>query len=153
MLAAEAAFESLDAPPTSAPIDLSHYEENLKASWVYKELYDVRNIRPSFHSSLGLYGGMLWSGVDLMLLGGRVPFTFKHGPPDHQTLKPKSQCTEIVYPPPDNLVSFDLLTNLSRSGTNHAEDQPVHLTLKDCNSPVEVNLKVYDGPESRFCPG
>lgn len=154
MLAAEATAEALlsDTPQTS-PIDLSVYEAKLKASWVYSELKEVRNIRPSFHSPLGMWGGILYSGIDTLFLKGRVPWTFPHVKPDHACLKPAAECKEIEYPKPDGKISFDLLTNLSRSGTNHEEDQPVHLTLADPAIPKELNWKTYAGPESRYCPG
>lgn len=87
-----------------------------------------------------------------MITRGYEPFTLKHGHPDYSTLKPASQCTPINYPKPDGKITFDLLENLARSGTNHNHDQPVHLTLKDVNVPVEKNYKIYDGPENRFCP-
>ena len=156
MLAAEATFEALvsDKEGTAAQsIDLKTYEEKLKASWVYAELKEVRNIRPSFHSPLGLWGGILYSGLDTLFLKGRVPWTFKHPAPDHTTLKPAAQCKEIEYPKPDGKLSFDLLTNLSRSGTNHEEDQPVHLTLLNPDVPKDVNWAIYAGPEGRYCPG
>jgi electron-transferring-flavoprotein dehydrogenase len=154
MLAAEAAFEALTAEnSSSSAISLDSYESSLKKSWVWDELWAVRNCRPSFHNPLGLYGGILWSGLEVMFLRGRHPFTFKHGAPDYARLKPASECKPIEYPKPDGVLSFDLLTNLSRSGTNHADDQPIHLTLKNKSVPVERNLAVFDGPEQRFCPG
>ena len=152
MLAAEAAFDKLVDPDRKGPIVLDDYERNLKASWVWKELHAIRNFRPSFEK-WGLYGGVLYSGIDTLILRGRAPFTFKHGTPDYATLKPASESKKIDYPKPDGKISFDLLENLTRSGTNHEHDQPAHLTLKDKNVPVERNLKVFDGPENRFCPG
>jgi len=107
---------------------------------------------PSFHNPLGLFGGLIWSGIDTFLLKGRVPFTLKHGKPDYATLKTKEECKKIDYPKADGVLSFELLENLARSGTNHADDQPIHLTLKDPKIPVERNLKIFDGPENRFCP-
>ena len=154
MLAAEATAEALlSSEPQKGPIDLSAYEAKLKASWVYSELKEVRNIRPSFHSPLGLWGGILYSGLDTLFLKGRVPWTFPHPKPDHECLKPAAECKEIEYPKPDGKISFDLLTNLSRSGTNHEEDQPVHLTLANADVPKELNYAKYAGPESRYCPG
>lgn len=155
MLAAESAFKALcdkEETTSETPILLDEYEPSLKNSWLWDDLYPVRNCRPSFHSPLGLYGGLLWSGIDLMLLRGKLPFTLKHGAPDHAALKPAKECKKIEYPKPDGVLSFDLLENLSRSGTNHDHDQPVHLTLKDKNIPVERNLAIFDGPENRFCP-
>ena len=154
MLAAEAAFKAITAEgTTNAPVLLDDYEKNLKDSWVWKELWEVRNCRPSFHSSLGLYGGLLISGIETLFTKGKLPYTLKHGPPDYAALKPAKECTKIEYPKPDGVLSFDLLENLARSGTNHTDNQPVHLTLKDKSIPVERNLKIFDGPENRFCPG
>eukprot|EP00160_Parvularia_atlantis_P013823 Unigene3089_Nuclearia_a/m.9487 Unigene3089_Nuclearia_a/g.9487 ORF Unigene3089_Nuclearia_a/g.9487 Unigene3089_Nuclearia_a/m.9487 type:complete len:596 (+) Unigene3089_Nuclearia_a:83-1870(+) len=152
MLAAEAAFARLtDDKALSGPVVLHEYEKSLKESWVWKELWAVRNFRPAFEK-FGLWGGSMWAGIDTLLLRGNAPFTFKHGHPDHAMLKPAAECKKIEYPKPDNKLTFDLLENLARSGTNHNHDQPVHLTLKDPNVPVERNLKIYDGPENRFCP-
>ncbi|XP_060531931.1 electron transfer flavoprotein-ubiquinone oxidoreductase, mitochondrial isoform X2 [Cylas formicarius] len=127
------------------------YEESFKNSWIWKELKAVRNIRPSFHTPLGLYGGLLYSGFSV-LIGGREPWTFKHGDPDYKRLKPAKDCKQIEYPKPDGKISFDLLTSVALTGTNHEGDQPAHLTLKDDSVPVNRNLKIFDGPEARFCP-
>jgi electron-transferring-flavoprotein dehydrogenase len=154
MLAAEATFEALQADAAAtAPVLITAYPENLEKSWVHAELKQVRNVRPSFHSFLGMWGGLMYSGLELLFLRGRTPWTFKHPGPDHAALRPASECKRIEYPKPDGKISFDLLTNLSRSGTNHEEDQPVHLTLRDGSVPKELNWKVYEGPESRYCPG
>ncbi|KAJ2403145.1 hypothetical protein GGI23_000163 [Coemansia sp. RSA 2559] len=153
ILAADCAFSAIAASEDDAPpIVLSSYEEAFKNSSIYKELHEVRNIRPSFHTALGLWGGIAWSGLDTMFLKGRVPFTFKHKHPDHAMLQPAAMHKPIDYPKPDNKITFDLLTSVSRTGTNHAEDQPVHLRLKDKTVEVRENLPVYDGPEQRFCP-
>ncbi|KAI3638132.1 hypothetical protein MIR68_003743 [Amoeboaphelidium protococcarum] len=160
MLAAEAAFnalsgaseESAGSSSSSSAIELSEYEKTLKESWVWEELWAIRNCRPAFHSFKGLYGGVLWSGLETILFRGKLPVTFKHGPPDYACLKPAAESKRIEYPKPDGVLSFDLLTNLTRSGTNHDHDQPVHLTLKDKDVPVNRNLAVFDGPENRFCP-
>lgn len=151
MLAAEAAFESL-SQESSGPLFLENYQSSIRKSWVCDELYQVRNIRPSFTSSLGLYGGILYSGLDTLLLRGKVPWTFKHSHPDHSVLKPAKNCQPIDYPKPDGKLSFELLENVSRSGTNHKENQPVHLRLTDPNIQVEKNLATFNGPEARFCP-
>lgn len=123
----------------------------LKCSFIWKELYKVRNTRPSFHTSLGLYGGLIGGGFS-MFTGGREPWTLSHGAADHTRLKPANQCTKIEYPKPDNKISFDLLSSVALTGTNHEGDQPPHLTLKDDSVPVGTNLAIYEGPESRFCP-
>ena len=155
MLAADAAYEALTSETAaSAPITLDSYEPTLRNSWVGKELYEVRNIRPSFHNPLGLYGGVLYSGIDTILLKGRVPFTFNHPKPDWATLKKKSEVKEIEYPKPDGVISFDLLESVSRTGTGHGEDQPVHLKLeRGPGDQVGRNWEEFGGPEQKFCPG
>ncbi|CAG8622832.1 5073_t:CDS:2, partial [Racocetra fulgida] len=152
MLAAEAAYDAITSNKSeSGPITLTAYENSIEDSWVYKELYKIRNIRPSFNSPLGLWGCLLYSGFDMMFLKGRIPWTFKHHS-DYASLKPAKECKPIEYPKSDGMISFDLLESVSRSGTNHAENQPVHLRVRDMNIPVERNLKIFGGPESRFCP-
>ncbi len=145
MVAAEAIFEML-AGEGNEPVA---YPEKLKESWVWDELYRSRNIRPSFQK--GLYAGLAYSAIDTYLLRGRAPWTFHHHE-DHRQLRKASDMDRIDYPKPDGKITFDKLTSVSFSGTNHEEDQPVHLTLKDETVPVSLNLKVYDGPEQRFCP-
>ncbi|SAM07456.1 hypothetical protein [Absidia glauca] len=155
MLAAEAAYEKLFAGSEEEQVSgviLDNYEEKIKNSWVYEELYEVRNCKPSFNSSLGVLGGVLYSGLETLILKGKEPWTFRHKHADWQTLKPAAESKKIDYPKPDGVISFDLLTSVSRTGTNHAENQPVHLRLRDEAKPVERNLAVYDGPEGRFCP-
>ncbi|EIE75850.1 hypothetical protein G6F46_006096 [Rhizopus delemar] len=150
MLAAESAFDRLFEE--EGAIVLDNYEDKIKNSWVYDELYQVRNIIPSFHSPLGLYGGLAYSGLDTLLLKGRVPWTFKHKKADWECMKTAAESKPIDYPKPDGVISFDLLTNVSRTGTNHAENQPIHLRIRDTKKPVERNLALFDGPENRFCP-
>ncbi|MGH0159501.1 UNVERIFIED_CONTAM: hypothetical protein FKN15_062926 [Acipenser sinensis] len=128
------------------------YEENLKNSWVWKELYSVRNIRPSCHGLFGVYGGMVYTGIFYWILRGKEPWTLKHKGLDSAQLKPAKDCMPIEYPKPDGKISFDLLSSVALSGTNHEHDQPPHLTLKNDNIPVNNNLALYDGPEQRFCP-
>lgn len=155
MLAGEAAFDAVvEAGESTAALTLDKYETNLKSSWVHEELHQVRNIRPSFHNPLGLWGGLAWSGLDTYILKGRVPWTFKHGGADHATLTPIKQVKEIEYPKPDGVLSFDLLESVSRTGTAHEENQPIHLRLKDGQKPqLSTNLPIYGGPEQKFCPG
>jgi electron-transferring-flavoprotein dehydrogenase len=156
MLAAEAAYEKLFAGSEEEQVSgviLDNYEEKIKNSWVYEELYEVRNCKPSFNTSLGVLGGIMYSGLETLILKGKEPWTFRHKHADWQTLKPAAESKKIDYPKPDGVISFDLLTSVSRTGTNHAENQPVHLRLRDEAKPVERNLAVYDGPEGRFCPG
>ncbi|XP_028966863.1 LOW QUALITY PROTEIN: electron transfer flavoprotein-ubiquinone oxidoreductase, mitochondrial [Galendromus occidentalis] len=154
IIAADAISEKLAAQHEGV-ITPDNYEANLKTSSVYKELKSVRNIRPSFHNRLGLYGGMIYTGVFYLFGRGKEPWTLKHGGKsdsvDHR-LKPASECKSIEYPKPDNVLSFDLLSSVSLTGTYHEDNQPPHLTLKDDSIPVGRNLKTYDGPEQRFCP-
>lgn len=153
MLAAESAFEELSSEKSSPTIGIepTQYEEKIRSSWIWKELKQVRNVRPSFHTSLGLWGGIFYSGFSI-IANGVEPWTFKLGKPDNQRLKPATECTPIEYPKPDGVISFDLLSSVALTGTNHEGDQPAHLTLKNDDVPVDVNLKLYDGPEGRFCP-
>lgn len=131
--------------------EATSFPDRFRSSFVYKQLHEARNVRPAF-AKWGLAGGILYSGVDQLLLRGKAPWTFPHHKPDHECLKPAAECEPIEYPKPDGKVSFDLLSNLARSGTNHNHDQPAHLTLKDSAVPEKLNLPVYDGPEARFCP-
>jgi electron-transferring-flavoprotein dehydrogenase len=148
MMAAESAFEAL-AGGSQGHDELTAYPERYRDSWVYDELYTARNFRPSF--GWGLVGGTLFGGFDLKVLRGRAPWTFKHHE-DHSRLKPAADCKKIEYPKPDGVVSFDRLSSVYISNTNHEEDQPVHLTLKDDSVPIEINLARYDAPEQRYCP-
>ena len=148
MLAAEAVFEALGADRSSD--EVTTYSERFEASWVYEELHQARNVRPAFR--WGLWGGTLYTGIDQVLFRGKAPWTLKHGHVDHERLKKASECTPIDYPKPDGEVSFDKLSSVYLSATNHEENQPIHLTLSDDSVPVAVNLTEYDGPEARFCP-
>jgi len=147
MLAAEAVFDAVgeDAPAA----DTASYETAIKESWVWDELYRVRNIRPSF--KWGMWGGLIYSAIDTFLFRGRAPWTFKHHA-DHTTLKKASEAPKIDYPSPDGEVSFDKLSSVFISNTNHEENQPAHLKLRDDSVPVTVNLAEYDAPEQRYCP-
>lgn len=149
MLAAESVDGALNSD--QAPDQLDSYQRAYESSWVYDELHMVRNCKPSFHNPFGLYGGLVWSGLELALRG-KTPWTLKHGPPDHACTKPAKECKEIVYPKSDGILTFDLLENVSRTGTNHEEDQPVHLRLTDHSIQVSRNLPLFNGVESRFCP-
>ena len=130
--------------------DLSIYETKFKKSWAFKELYAARNVKPSFRWSLIL--GILFTGLDQILFRGRLPFTLKHKHADHETLKPVSQMPKIDYPKPDGKISFDKTSSVYLTGTNHAENQPVHLQLKDSNLPINYTLKEFDEPAQRYCP-
>jgi electron-transferring-flavoprotein dehydrogenase len=147
MLAAEAAFEALKDGRANDVLDA--YPALYEQSWVHQELKKVRNIRPSFNK--GLLAGLAYSALDTYLFRGNAPWTFHHHE-DHKSLKPASACKKIVYPKPDGKISFDKLSSVFLSNTNHEEDQPIHLRLKDPSVPVTVNLPTYDAPEQRYCP-
>ncbi|XP_013387542.1 electron transfer flavoprotein-ubiquinone oxidoreductase, mitochondrial [Lingula anatina] len=154
-MAGEAVFDVItdeNHKSETAGLEPLAYEQRLRDSWVWKELYAVRNVRPSFHSPLGLYGGMAYTGLFCVLLRGKEPWTLSHGGADHSRLKPAKEFKEIEYPKPDGEISFDLLSSVALTGTNHDHDQPAHLTLMDDSVPVNTNLATYDGPEQRFCP-
>ena len=148
MLAAEAAHAALQ--DGRGGDELSAYPEAFQASWLFDELYRARNFKPWM--SKGLYVGTLMVGLDQVVFGGKAPWTLRHDHADHETLRPKAGFEPIAYPKPDGKLTFDRLTSVSFSNTNHAEDQPVHLTLKDASVPVKVNLAQYDAPEQRYCP-
>ncbi|WP_374487054.1 electron transfer flavoprotein-ubiquinone oxidoreductase [Zoogloea sp.] len=146
--AAEAIFAHLGAEGQTGH-EVLGYPERLKKSWLWDELYTVRNIRPSFR--WGLWGGIAYSAIDTFLLKGRAPWTLRHHA-DHTQLKKASECAPIVYPKPDGKISFDRLSSVFISATNHSEDQPCHLRLKDASVPVATNLALYNAPETRYCP-
>jgi len=151
MLAAEAAFEAISADRSGDRLD--SYPQTLNSSWVAKELNTVRNAQPAV-SRWGGFVGTMYAGLDMWLgyLGLSLPWTLRHRHADNQTLKSKGAVRPIDYPKPDGVLSFDRLSSVFISNTNHEEDQPVHLTLKDAEIPVEVNLAQYAGPEQRYCP-
>lgn len=152
MVAAESIYEAIekgDSP--TAGIHPTAYSDALKNSWVHQELHSVRNIKPAM-SKWGLYGGMAYTGLFYVLGRGKEPWTFKHGHQDHEMLKPASECKEIEYPKPDGKLTFDILSSVALTGTNHEGDQPPHLTLLDDDTPVNVNYEKFAGPEGRFCP-
>ena len=146
--AAEAIFAHLGAEGQTGH-EVLGYPERLKKSWLWDELYTVRNIRPSFR--WGLWGGIAYSAIDTFLLKGRAPWTLRHHA-DHTQLKKASECAPIVYPKPDGKISFDRLSSVFISATNHSEEQPCHLRLKDASVPVATNLALYNAPETRYCP-
>ena len=145
MLAAEAVFDAI-SQDILEPVS---YQEKIEKSWLWKELYKVRNIRPSFNK--GFVAGMLYSALDTYILRGNAPWTFKHHS-DHLQLKEARSSAKIDYPKPDNIVSFDRNSSVYLSSTNHEENQPVHLQLIDNTVPINVNLEKYDSPEQRYCP-
>ncbi|CAM2196990.1 Electron transfer flavoprotein-ubiquinone oxidoreductase [Paraburkholderia kururiensis] len=148
MLAAEAAFDAVQAGRRAD--ELSAYTQAFEQSWLYTELHRARNFKQWM--SKGLYLGTLMVGIEQKIMGGNVPWTLHHRHADHETLKPASQCKPIEYPKPDGALTFDRLSSVFISNTNHEENQPAHLTLKDAQVPVDVNLLTYAGPEARFCP-
>lgn len=151
MLAAEAAFSALKGEDKGT-VFLFDYEQALRDSSIWKELYEVRNMRPSFNSPLGFFGGLLYSGLEAYIFKGRVPWTLSHHGTDAEATKPASQYNKIEYPKPDGEISFDILTSVSRTGTNHEEDQPVHLQVEDWDKHKDLAWPVYKGIENRFCP-
>jgi len=147
-VAAEALFAALGQE--NPPVEVVDYPRNLKDSWMWKELYEARNIRPSFQ--YGLPAAFAYSGLDTYVLRGKAPWTFHFKHADHQTLKKASEAPKIEYPKPDNVITFDRLSSVYLSNTHHSEHQPAHLTLKDSSIPVSENLPLYDAPEQRYCP-
>ncbi|MEW6690674.1 MAG: electron transfer flavoprotein-ubiquinone oxidoreductase [Pseudomonadota bacterium] len=148
MLAAEAAAAALGAGRSGDL--LGDYPEAFRGSWLFDELYRARNFKPWM--AKGLYTGTLMVGIDQIVFGGKAPWTLHHEHADHETLKNKSEAEPIQYPKADGVISFDRLTSVSFSNTNHGEDQPAHLTLRDAAVPIKVNLELYDAPEQRYCP-
>ena len=145
MIAAETIFEHIKEKKK-----LSIYEQKFKDSWAYKELYLARNVKPSF--SWGLILGILFTGIDQILFRGKLPFTLKHKHADHETLLPANKVKKIEYPKPDNVITFDKTSSVYLTGTNHTENQPVHLQLKDSNLPINYTLEKFDEPAQRYCP-
>ena len=153
----------MTAPPTDAlgPLfcagragdELRDYEKAYENSWVYQDLKRVKNVKPMW-SKLGLVGGLALGGLDMWMnqLFGFGLGTWKHGKPDYATLRPASESKPIDYPKPDGVISFDRLTNVAFSATNHEEDQKVHLRLKDPDVPVRENLPRFNEPAQRYCP-
>ena len=146
MLAAESLINTLGEEPVQ---ELFSYRESIEKSWLWKELKSVRNIRPSF--KLGLWGGLAYSAIDSYIFRGKAPWTFHHEY-DHNQLKFAAKAQKIDYPKPDGVITFDKLSSVFLSNTNHQEGQPIHLVIKDADIPLKVNFEKYDGPEARFCP-
>ena len=148
MLAAEAAFDALQAGRQHD--ELTAYPAAFEKSWLHAELKKARNFKAWFKK--GLLVATLMNGIEQWLLKGNIPWTLRRTKPDHQYLKPASECQPIAYPKPDGKLTFDRLSSVFISNTNHEEQQPAHLTLKDASVPVNVNLAKFAGPESRYCP-
>ncbi len=149
MIAAEVIFNALQND--LANTDLTQYTTEFKKSWAYKELYQSRNFCPAMHT-LGKFAGGAYNTLDQNIFKGALPFSFKDNVPDHATLKDADQAEKINYPKPDGKLSFDKLSSVFLSNTNHEESQPCHLHLKDASIPIKVNLVKFDEPAQRYCP-
>src|SRR3954469_2804616 len=148
MVAAEAVAAVLGEE--ARPPVLESYPQALEKSWVWEELRSVRNIRPGF-ARYGLFGGFVLAGLDTYVFRGKAPWTLKHHE-DYESLKPAAQAKRIEYPKPDGVLTFDRLSSVFLSNTNHEEDQPVHLKLRDPDRWKPVNWDQFRSPESRYCP-
>jgi electron-transferring-flavoprotein dehydrogenase len=148
MLAADAAFDAIGAG--RAQDELTAYSAAFETSWLHEELHVARNFKPAMGK--GLYLGTLLVGIDQVLFRGKAPWTLHHQHADHACLQPASSFEPIAYPKPDHVLTFDRLSSVFISNTNHNEHQPAHLTLTDGSVPVSVNLTTYAGPEQRYCP-
>jgi electron-transferring-flavoprotein dehydrogenase len=148
MLAADAAYAAIVAGRQHD--ELSAYPRAFESSWLYTELYKSRNFKSWFKK--GLTVATLMNGFEQFVMGGNMPWTLRRDKPDHAYLRPAAECTPIDYPKPDGKLTFDRLSSVFISNTNHEENQPAHLTLKDASVPVNTNLAIYAGPESRYCP-
>jgi len=148
MLAADAAYAAIVAGRQHD--ELSAYPRAFESSWLHTELYKSRNFKSWFKK--GLTVATLMNGFEQFVLGGNMPWTLRRDKPDHAYLRPAAECTPIDYPKPDGKLTFDRLSSVFISNTNHEENQPAHLTLKDASVPVNTNLAMYAGPESRYCP-
>jgi electron-transferring-flavoprotein dehydrogenase len=146
MTAAEAVYDALAQEGTQ---EVKSYAQKVRATWIWDELYRVRNIRPSFH--WGFWGGLVYSAIDTFVFRGKAPWTM-HNHDDHSALKKAADCPQIEYPKPDGKLTFDKLSSVFISNVNHEENQLCHLTLKDASVPVKVNLALFAGPEQRYCP-
>lgn len=147
ILAAEAIHSALQQ--NEKPINLTTYSQNLKDSWLWNELKMARNIRPAFQN--GLWIGLAYAALDTYVLRGKAPWTL-HNKADYKQLKPAASCKPINYPKYDGTISFDKLTALRLANINQSADQPPHLKLTDQQTPIKINLKIYNGPEQRYCP-
>jgi electron-transferring-flavoprotein dehydrogenase len=150
MLAAEAVYEALAAGDPGFSV-LQGYEKSVRNSWVYDELYRARNFGPALHK-LGTFFGAAFTFIDQNVFRGRLPFTWRNREADRDSLIPAAKATVIDYPKPDGVISFDRLSSVFLSSTNHEEDQPSHLKLKDAAVPIDYNLPLFDEPAQRYCP-
>ena len=150
MLAAEAVHKAITEQERASD-DLTEYTEAFNSSWLYKELYQQRNFGPAQHKWGNLVGSA-YSFVDINIFNGSLPWTFEDKKADHAAMKPAAEAKKITYPKPDGKITFDRLASVFLSNTNHEEDQPCHLTLKDPNVPIDVNLPKWNEPAQRYCP-
>jgi len=154
MIASEVVFDAIT--DKNYEQDLLKYEELFQESWINSELYKARNWGPLLHKGLdwGFKGliGVALAAIDQLIFRGKLPFTLNHSTPDYACTKKSSECKKIDYPKPDGIVSFDKLSSVFLSNTNHEEDQPCHLQLKDPSIPININLPMYDEPAQRYCP-
>ena len=148
MIAAHSAFDAVRSNRKHDKLDC--YQKNFRNSWAGKELFNARNVRPSFRWGLNL--GMILTGFDQIILGGKAPWTLHHHKKDHLSLQEKSKVSKIEYPKPDGILTFDKLTNVSFTSTYHEENQPCHLKLSDEKMPISYNNQYFDSPEQRYCP-
>ena len=150
MLAAETLVEAFSAGDEGQQ-ELTQYADKFKASWAYEELYKSRNFGAAMHK-WGTWLGGTFNFIEQNLFRGKLPLTLSDSDKDHEQLKPAKDCKKIDYPKPDGKLSFDKLSSVFLSNTNHEEDQRCHLTLRDPDVPIQTNLAIYDAPEQRYCP-
>jgi electron-transferring-flavoprotein dehydrogenase len=146
LLAGEYIFDKLKSPNEEF-----NYDAMIKDSWIHDELYKSRNFGPFFHK-FGALLGAAFNVIDQFIFRGNLPFTLDNPTPDHESLIPAEKAKKINYPKPDGVYSFDKLSSVYLSNTNHEEDQPCHLVLKDSSIPILKNLPMYDEPAQRYCP-
>ncbi|WP_286803509.1 electron transfer flavoprotein-ubiquinone oxidoreductase [Marinobacter sp. UBA2498] len=149
MLGAEAVFEALKDGKSGE--EISSFQKKFEDSWLFKELYAERNFGPAMHKFGNIVGGAI-AYFEQNILRGSLPITFHDTTPDYATMKPAAECKKVTYPKPDNTLTFDRLSSVFISNTNHEEDQPVHLKLTDPELPIRDNLPKYDEPAQRYCP-
>lgn len=153
IMAAESLYDAFESKELeNYGFEPRDYEKRLKESDVWDELRQVRNVKPSFNSPLGLFGMLAYGAVSQLIFRGKEPWTLSHKEPDHSKLLPATECKPIDYPKPDGKISYDLLSSVALTGTNHEADQPAHLTLRDDSIPESINVPEFAAPETRYCP-
>lgn len=151
MLAAEAVLAVLDGNDhAESGREAASYQTLFEQSWLYRELHEVRNVRPSF--KWGMWPAFAYTGLEQYLFKGRTPWTISHHGTDHGSLKKAADCTPIDYPKPDGVLTFDRLSSVFLANVSHEENQPVHLQLADPQAAIGINLREYASPETRYCP-